>query len=47
MTACRLHSGAVMVSDIIGGYLTTRTYYGYSIREAMRAFKRDTKRGTP
>lgn len=42
------HSGALVVSEIIGGYLVTRKYYGYSKREAMRAFRaeaRQIKRG--
>ncbi|NBV34822.1 MAG: hypothetical protein EBR81_13805 [Proteobacteria bacterium] len=32
-------SGAWQVSDIVGGYLTTRTYYGYSRVEAVRKFR--------
>ena len=32
-------SGAWVVSDIVGGYLTTRTYYGYTRSEAVRKFR--------
>lgn len=39
-------SGAYQVSDIIGGHLVTRTYYGYTKREAQRQFRMDTKRRT-
>ena len=43
MTAARLHNGAVEVSDVINGYLVRRTYYGYTIREAMRLFRKEFK----
>jgi hypothetical protein len=33
------HSGAWIVSDIIGGYWVARTYYGYSGAQALRLFK--------
>jgi hypothetical protein len=32
------HSGAWVVSDFVGGYLVTRTYYGYSGVESLRLF---------
>jgi hypothetical protein len=32
-------SGAWIVSDFIGGYLVTRTYYGYTKAQALRMFK--------
>lgn len=38
------HSGALVISDIIGGYLVSRTYYGYTVREARAMFRRDTSR---
>jgi len=38
MTAARLHNGAVVVSTVINGYRESKTYYGYSISEAMAAF---------
>jgi hypothetical protein len=44
MTTTKLFpSGAYQVSDIIKGYWVTRTYYGYTKREAQRQFKMDTK----
>jgi hypothetical protein len=35
------HSGAWIVSDIIGGYRVARTYYGYTRAQALRKFKED------
>lgn len=41
------HSGAYVISDMASGggqaYLFTRTYYGYTLREAKRLFKIDIK----
>lgn len=31
--------GAWIVSDIAGGYLVTRVYYGYTKREAVSLFR--------
>jgi hypothetical protein len=39
------HSGAWIVSDIVGGYLVSRTYYGYTKREAVRLFREERRRG--
>ena len=36
-------SGAWVISDIIGGYLVTRTYYGYTKRESTRMFRSETR----
>jgi hypothetical protein len=38
-------SGAVVVGDIIDGYLVSRTYYGYTIREALAAFRAEFTKG--
>lgn len=42
------HSGAYVISDFIGEgageYLFTRTYYGYTLREAKQLFKLDIER---
>jgi len=38
-----LSSGAVSVSDIINNQLVTKTYYGYTRREAIAAFKKEYK----
>lgn len=35
-------SGAWQVSDMIGGYLVTRTYIGYTKREALRMFREES-----
>lgn len=34
------HSGAWVVSDIIGGYRVTRTFYGYTRGEAVALFRK-------
>ena len=42
MTVTKLnHSGAWQISALVNNYLVTRTYYGYTKREAMRLFKSD------
>ncbi len=37
------HSGAYVISEIVGdgrrGYLFTRTYYGYTLKQAKQLFK--------
>lgn len=42
MTVGKNYEGAWVISDIVDGYLVTRRYYGYSKREAMRLFRRET-----
>ena len=37
------HSGAWAVSADVGGRLVTRTYYGYSKREAVAMFRHETR----
>jgi len=39
------HSGAWIVSQIVGGYLVSRTYYGYTKREAVALFRAAKRRG--
>ena len=39
MIATRLHSGAWQFSELVRGYLVTRTYYGVSRRYAVRQFR--------
>jgi hypothetical protein len=42
MTAIKLnHNGAWQISALIDNYLVTRTYYGYTKREAIAQFKCD------
>lgn len=44
MTATKLFpSGAWQVCAVVRGYLVTRTYYGYSKREALAMFKREVR----
>jgi hypothetical protein len=43
MTAERNHAGAWVVSDIVAGYLVTRSYYGYTKREALALFKQENR----
>ena len=35
------HSGAWIVSDIVGDYRVARTYYGYTRAQAVAAFRRE------
>lgn len=35
-------NGSWEVSDIIDGYLVTRSYYGYTKQEVIRLFKDET-----
>lgn len=43
MSTTKLHSGAWQISAIISGRLITRTYYGYTKREAVRLFRTESK----
>lgn len=36
-------SGGYRIDDVVGGYLVTKWYYGYTKREAIRMFKEETK----
>jgi len=33
------HNGALIISDIIDGYLVSKTYYGYTKKEAIKLFR--------
>jgi len=46
MTIRLLHNGAWRISNIIRGYLVTKTYYGYTKWEAIRLFKAATNQET-
>jgi len=35
----RNHAGAWIISQLTGGYFVTRTYYGYTKRDALRLFR--------
>lgn len=45
MTAERNRDGAWMISSLVRGYLVTRRYYGFTKREAIRAFRAEVERG--
>ena len=42
MTVTR-HPAGIEISDIIGGYLVSRLYIGYSVKEARAKFRADFK----
>ena len=42
-TVERNHEGAWVVSDIIGGYLVVRRFYGYTRREAVQLFRQEAR----
>jgi len=44
MTATKNIHGYWVVSDIVAGYLVTRTYVYMTKREAIREFKREMKK---
>ena len=46
MTAERNREGAWVLSDIIGGYLVSKAYYGYTKREATTLFRAYCKEKT-
>lgn len=39
------HSGAWVVSEVVGRYLVSRTYYGFTKREAVQRFRAEKRRG--
>ena len=39
MTIEKNREGAYVISDIVSGYLVTRSYYGYTKRDAVRLFR--------
>ena len=43
MTARKTFQGAWEISALVGSYLVTRQYFGYSKREAIAAFKGETR----
>lgn len=43
MSVEKNYQGGYVISDIIGGYLVTKSYYGYTKREAISLFKKETK----
>lgn len=43
MTIERITLNGYIITDIVGGYLITKSYHGYTKREAIRLFKESTK----
>lgn len=41
MLIAKNSKGAYLISDFVNGYLLTRTYYGYTKREAVALFKKE------
>jgi hypothetical protein len=41
MTTTKNPNGSYTVSEIVNGYLVSRTYYGYTKRDAIRIFKNE------
>ena len=37
------HSGMIVISEVVDGYLVTRRYIGYTKKEAVRDFKEEIK----
>ena len=45
MSIEKTFQGAWRISDIVGGRLVSRVYYGYGKRDAVRQFKLETGKG--
>lgn len=45
MTIEKNREGAYVISDIVSGYLVTRSYYGYTKRESVRLFRTYIREG--
>ena len=45
MTVEKNREGAYVISDIVSGYLVTRSYYGYTKRESVRLFRTYIREG--
>jgi hypothetical protein len=39
------HNGHIVITDMINGYLFKRTYIGYTMKEAKKRFKDESKIG--
>ena len=44
MTIERTFQGAYRISAVVNGYLVSKQYMGYTKKEAIQAFKEDTKK---
>ena len=45
MTVTKNLNGSYTISDIINGYLVSKTYYGYTLKESKRLFKLEYLKG--
>jgi hypothetical protein len=43
MTVSKNYAGALIISDIVGGYYVQRVYIGFTKREAMRKFRAEMR----
>lgn len=43
MNITKNHDGALIIQDIVKGYLITRKYYFYTKKEAISRFKNEIK----
>jgi hypothetical protein len=43
MTVTRNLNGSLTISDFVGGWLESMTYYGYTVREAKALFREHLK----
>lgn len=43
MSISKNSEGAWVISDVVNGYLMTRRYYGYTLTEAIRLFKSESR----
>ncbi len=43
ITTNRNRSGGLVLSAIVGGYLVSRQFYGYTKREALQLFRAEIK----
>lgn len=46
MIATKNLNGSLTLSEIVNGYLFTRTYYGYTKLEALRRFRAEVNQST-
>lgn len=44
MTITKTREGGYAISDIVNGYLVTRQYYGYTLREAKKLFRQELRK---
>jgi hypothetical protein len=43
ITTNRNRNGGLVLSAVVGGYLVSRQYYGYTKREALKLFRSELK----